>query len=59
MKYGFDPNDNGRQILEIDETVMYFGEKCIVCFKHDSGLINLKRPDGFYHLGVHPNMCKK
>ncbi len=50
---------NGKQILNIDENVTYFNEKCVVCFIHDSGLINLRRENGFYHFGVHPNKVTK
>jgi len=58
MKYGFEPNENGRQILNIGDMVLYFGEKCQVVYKHPEGLINIQ--DGVhFHLGVHPNQVKK
>lgn len=49
----------GIQDLYQTEKVIYHNEECIVVHFHNGGLVNLKRPDGSFHLGVHPNSCIK
>ena len=49
----------GIQDLHQTEKILYHGEECIVAHFHNGGLVNLKKPDGSFHLGVHPNSCIK
>jgi hypothetical protein len=58
MNYNHEPNENGRQILNVGDKVMYFDGKCEVVHKHKDGLINLKQGWHLY-FGVHPNQVEK
>jgi hypothetical protein len=49
----------GTQDLYQTEKVKYHNEECMVVHFHQDGLVNLKRPDGSIHFGVHPNSCEK
>lgn len=58
MNYNHEPNENGRQILNVGDKVMYFDGECEVVHKHKDGLINLKQGWHLY-FGVHPNQVEK
>ena len=58
MRYNFDDMENGLQVVNIGDVVIYHDKEYTVVHKHEGGLVNLQANFGmgFYKHDVHPNM---